>query len=113
MDRDTNQQRVDKTTEQEQEQHVEEKIHLWILGRLEIIKDEKPKCFNCNTFGYMANNFWKLKKEQDTRKCYKCDKIGHIAKNCQLGQKIKSCSIQEESNTKKNNKEQCFGEGSE
>ena len=53
-------------------------------------KDGKPKCFNCNTYGYMAKDCQKPKKEWNTRKCYKCKKIGHITKNCRLGQKIKN-----------------------
>ena len=31
-------------------------------------KNRKPKCFNCNVYGHMANDYQKLKKEQDTRK---------------------------------------------
>ena len=38
-------------------------------------KDRRPKCFNCNTYEYMAKDCKKLKKEQDTRKYYKCEKM--------------------------------------
>jgi len=34
-------------------------------------KDGKPKCFNCNKYGYMIKECWK-KKEKETRKCFKC-----------------------------------------
>ena len=48
-------------------------------------KDRKPKYFNCKTYGHMAKNYWKLKKEKDNRKCYKCKWVGYIAKNCKTG----------------------------
>ena len=60
----------------------------------------------------MAKDYQKLKKEQDTRKYYKYNKLRYIARDCQSGQKINSCSIQEKSDTKKNNKEQSFRDGS-
>jgi len=44
-------------------------------------KDEKPKCFDCNKYGYMAKECWK-KKEKETRKCFKCNKEEYIAKDC-------------------------------
>ena len=75
-------------------------------------KNVKSKCFNCNTYGHMAKDYQKLKKEQDTRKYYKYNKLRYIARDCQSGQKINSCSIQEKSDTKKNNKEQSFRDGS-
>jgi len=37
------------------------------------------------------------------RKYYKCEKIRHLAKDCRLEQKIKTRSIQEESNKEDNN----------
>ena len=37
-------------------------------------KDRKPKCFNYNIYGHMANYCKKPRKEQDTRKCYKYKK---------------------------------------
>ena len=74
-------------------------------------KDRKPKYFNCNIYGYMAKKFQKPKKEQNTRKCYKCNKVGHIAKNCKSEQKMKNCSIQEETDNEKNDKQEDFIEG--
>ena len=56
-------------------------------------KDKKPRCFNCNIYEYIAKNYWKPKKEKETRKCYKCDKIGHLTKNYRLEQKMKNKSI--------------------
>ena len=53
-------------------------------------KDRKPKCFNYNIYRYMAKDYQKPKKEQDTRKCYKCEKIGHITKDCRSGQSMKN-----------------------
>ena len=38
-------------------------------------KDRRPKCFNCNIYEYMAKDYKKPKKEQDTRKCYKYVKM--------------------------------------
>ena len=61
----------------------------------------------------MAKKCKKLKKEQDTRKYYKCNKVGHIAKDCRSGQKIKNHSIQEETDNKKNEEQESFGEDSE
>ena len=31
--------------------------------------NRKPKCFNCNIYGYIAKDCRKPKKEQDIRKC--------------------------------------------
>jgi len=56
-------------------------------------KDGKPRCFNCTTYEYMAKEYRKPKREQDTRKNYKCDKVEHIAKDCRLEQKMKNHSI--------------------
>jgi len=51
-------------------------------------KDGKPKCFNCNKYGYMAKECWK-KKEKETRKCFKYDKEEYIAKDCKGKQSMK------------------------
>jgi len=67
-------------------------------------KDRKPKYLNCNIYGYMVKKCQKPKKEQNTRKCYKCNKVGHIAKNCKSEQKMKNCSIQEETDNEKDDK---------
>jgi len=56
-------------------------------------KDGKPRCFNCTTYEYMAKEYRKPKREQDTGKNYKCDKAEHIAKDCRLEQKMKNHSI--------------------
>ena len=48
-------------------------------------KDGRLKCFNCNTYGYMAKECQRLKKEKETRKYYKYNKVGYIAKDCRLG----------------------------
>ena len=37
--------------------------------------------------------------------------MGHISKECKSGQKIKNCSIQEETDNKKDNKQEGFKEG--
>ena len=39
------------------------------------------RCFNCNTYGHMARECKKPKKEKETRKYYKCDKVGHLVKD--------------------------------
>jgi len=73
-------------------------------------KDGKPKCFNCNKYGYMAKECQSGKKEQETRMCFKCDKKGHIAKDCRGKQIMKKRKIQEESEDEDNKKEeQGFG----
>jgi len=73
-------------------------------------KDGKPKCFNCNKYGYIAKECRREKKERETRTCFKCEKKGHIAKDCK-GKTMKKCKIQEEgSDEEKNNKEQGFGD---
>ena len=76
-------------------------------------KDGKLKCFNCNIYRYMVKKCRKIMKEWDTRKYYKCDKVGYIVKDCKLEQKIKNCSIQEETDDKKNKKQESFGKGPE
>ena len=45
-------------------------------------KDGKPKCFNCNKYGYMAKECQLERKEQETRTCFKYNKKGYIAKDC-------------------------------
>jgi len=51
--------------------------------------DGKPKCFNCNKYGYMAKECQLKKKEYETRKCFKCKKEGHIARDCKTTQLMK------------------------
>ena len=58
----------------------------------ENFKDGKPRCFNCNIYGYLVKDCKRPKKERDTRKCYKCKKVEHIAKDCRIEQKIKNHS---------------------
>ena len=55
------------------------------IGKANCDKGRKPKCFNCNIYGYIAKNCRKPKKEKEIRKCYKCDKVEHLAKNCRSG----------------------------
>ena len=74
-------------------------------------KDKKPKCFNYNIYRYMLKDCQKTKKEWDTRKYYKYEKIGHITKNCRLEQKMKNWSLQEDTDTENDDKEQSFGNG--
>ena len=76
-------------------------------------KDERPRCFNCNTYGHIAKECQKPKKNKETRKCYKCDRVGHLAKDCRSEQKMKIRGIQEESDKEDNDKEESFVEGSE
>jgi len=64
-------------------------------------KDRKPKCFNCNKYGYMAKECWK-KKEKETWKCFKYNKEGHIAKDCKGKQLMKKQKNQEESEDEDN-----------
>ena len=56
-------------------------------------KDGKPRCFNCNTYGHIAKECQRPKKERNSSKCYKYDKVGHLARNCRLGWKMKNRSI--------------------
>jgi len=51
-------------------------------------KQGRPKCFNCNTYRYMARECKKPKKSREARKCYKCDKVRHLAKDCRSKQKM-------------------------
>ena len=74
-------------------------------------KDRKSKHFNCNIYRYMAKNCKKLRKEQDTRKCYKYKNIEQIVKDCKSEQKMKNRSVQEDTDTENDNKEQGFGDG--
>ena len=73
-------------------------------------KEERPKCFNCNKYRYMAKECQK-RKEKDPRKCFKCEKVGHIAKDCKEKQLIKTRSIKEESDNE--DKEKGFGKDPE
>ena len=70
--------------------------------------DRKPRCFNCNVYRHIANNFRKLKKEKETRKYYKYNKVEYLAKNCRSEQNIKNRNIQEELDNEDNNKEKGF-----
>ena len=63
-------------------------------------KEEKPRCFNYNISGHMAKKCQKPKKDNETRKCYNCNKVGYLAKDCRSRQKMKTRSMQEESNEK-------------
>ena len=72
-------------------------------------KDRKPKCFNCNKYGYMAKDCQGKKKEREIRKCFKCDKEGHIAKDCKEKQTMKNRKVKEDSDNKDNKKEEGFG----
>jgi len=73
-------------------------------------KNRKPKCFNCNKYGYMAKECRSKKKEHETRKCFKCEKEEHIAKDCKGIQSMKKQKIQKESDNKEDEKkEQGFG----
>ena len=63
------------TTYREQEQPMD-------IGKSnENFKDGKPKCFNCNKYGYIAKECRLKKKEHETRTCFKYNKIGHITRN--------------------------------
>jgi len=73
-------------------------------------KDRKPKCFNCNKYGYMAKECQIKKKEQETRTCFKCDKEGHIARDCKGKQMMKKQKIQKGSDDKDGKNVQGFGE---
>ena len=56
-------------------------------------KNKKPKCFNYNVYRHIVKDYWKPKKEKETRKCYKYDKVEHLVKNYRSRQKIKNRSI--------------------
>ena len=75
----------------------------------ENLKNRKPKCFNCNKYGYMAKECWAKKKEQETRTCFKCDKEGHIAKYCKGKQALKNRKVLEGSDNENEKNEEGFG----
>jgi len=56
-------------------------------------KDKKPRCFNCDIYGYMAKDCRKLKKEKEMRKCYKYNKVEYLAKDYKTEQKMKNRNI--------------------
>ena len=77
-------------------------------------EQERPKCFNCNTYEHMARECKKPKKSRKTRKCYKCNKVGHLAKNCRSKQKMIIWKNQEKTNkSDKEDKKKNFVKGSE
>jgi len=76
-------------------------------------EDRKPRCFNCNTYGYMAKECWRPKREKDITKCCKYNKVGHLVRDYRSGQKMKNRSIQEDSDKETNDKQECFVGGSE
>ena len=51
-------------------------------------KNRRPKCFNCNTYRYIAKKYQKPKRERETRKYYKYNKVRYFAKGCRSGQII-------------------------
>ena len=63
-------------------------------------KDGKPKCFNCNKYGYIAKEYQSERKEQETQTCFKCNKNEHIAKDCKGKQTMKKQKMQEGSDDK-------------
>jgi len=72
-------------------------------------RDKKPKCFNCNKYGYMTKECW-LKKKEDKQQYFKCDKEEHIAKDCKEAQSMKKCKVQKRFNDEDEEKEQGFGD---
>ena len=72
-------------------------------------KDGKPKCFNCNKYGHMANKCWAKKKEQETRTCFKCNREGHIAKDYKEKQAMKNKKVQEGLDNENEKNEESFG----
>ena len=48
-------------------------------------KDRKPRCFNCNIYGYMAKKCQRSKRKRNTRKCYKYDKVEYLARDYRTG----------------------------
>jgi len=81
----------------------------------ENFKDRKPKCFNYNSYEYIAKDCWKPKKDKGNRKCYKCEQVGHIAKDCRTKQKMKNQNIQKdiETDTEEEDKKKSFREDPE
>jgi len=67
-------------------------------------KDRRLKCFNYNTYRYMAKKYWRPKREREIRKYYKYNKVGHLVKDCRLGQKMKNRSVQEDSDEESDDK---------
>ena len=76
-------------------------------------KNRRPKCFNCNTYRYIAKKYQKPKRERETRKYCKYNKVRYFAKGCRSGQKMKNKSVQEDSDKESNNKQECFIRGLE
>jgi len=79
-------------------------------------ENRRPRCFNCNAYGYMVRECRKPKKDKEMIKCYKCDKIRYLAKNCRSKQKMKIRRIQEEADEldeEEDNKKKDFVEGLE
>ena len=74
-------------------------------------KNGKPRCFNCNLYGYLAKECKRPKKERETRKCYKCDKQGHLAKDCKSKELMKNRRNQADDS--EDEKEKGFVKGSE
>ncbi len=60
-----NSQKVDTTIKQVQKQHLEDEEYLWTLESSEttLMKMEKPRCFNCNVYEYMAKGMQETKEE--------------------------------------------------
>jgi len=48
-------------------------------------KNRKLRCFNCNIYGYIAKNCWKMEKEKETRRCYRYDKVEHLIRDYRTG----------------------------
>jgi len=77
-------------------------------------EQERPKCFNCNTYGYMVRECKKPKKSRETRKCYKYNKVRHLAKDCRSKQKMIIQKNQEKTDkSDKEDEEKDFIEDSE
>jgi len=70
-----------------------QELYMDIGKSKENFKDRKPRCFNCNLYGYMAKDCQKLKKEKDNRKCYKCEQVGYITKDYRTEQKMKNQNV--------------------
>ena len=76
-------------------------------------KDGKPKCFNCNKYGYMTKECWAKKKEQETITCFKYDKEGHITRDCKGKQAMKKRKVQKWSDNEDKKNEEGFGKNLE
>ena len=91
---------------------MKEEEHLWILGNPKtILTRMENQDVLIVTYRHMAKECRKPRKNKEIRKCYKCEKIEQLAKDCRSGQKMKTRSIQEESDKEDN--EKSFVEGSE